>query len=355
MFGDLYKSRRVLVTGHTGFKGSWLALWLKALGAEVSGLALDPQTMPNHWDLLRLDMPDHRIDIRDRAAVEKAVAQAAPEIVFHLAAQPLVRRSYREPAETWATNVQGTVHVLEACRRAPDLRAVVVITTDKCYENDGTGRPYAEGDRLGGHDPYSASKAATELVVASYRDAFFRAGSPVLAATARAGNVIGGGDWSEDRLVPDLVRAVQAGQALAIRAPAATRPWQHVLEPLAGYLQLAQKLHAGDRAFEGGWNFGPDDDAVLSVEGLLRALQSCWPAARWEAGPAPEYHEAALLRLDSGKARARLPWRPVWPFATQVQMTAAWYDGFLRDRHVASAAQLESYIRAAQDARAPWC
>ncbi|MGT2429927.1 CDP-glucose 4,6-dehydratase [Cupriavidus basilensis] len=245
LFGDVYRGRRVLLTGHTGFKGSWLALWLTQMGARVTAVALPPETSPNHWDLLGLGVDDHRLDIRDGDALAKAVASARPEIVFHLAAQPLVRRSYREPVATWATNVMGTANLLESCRNTDSVRGILVVTSDKCYENHEWVWGYRENDRLGGHDPYSASKAATEILVASYRASFMHGEAAPGLASARAGNVIGGGDWSEDRLIPDLVRAIVAGQEVEIRSPEATRPWQHVLESLSGYLLLGKRLLEG--------------------------------------------------------------------------------------------------------------
>ncbi|MEA1938279.1 MAG: CDP-glucose 4,6-dehydratase, partial [Pseudomonadota bacterium] len=278
----VYDKRRVLVTGHTGFKGSWLALWLARMGANVTGLSLPPETTPNHWDLLKPDIADIRGDIRDSVAVANAVQTAGPEIVFHLAAQPLVRRSYRDPLETWATNVMGTANLLEACRKSDSVRAIVVITTDKCYENMEWIWGYRENDRLGGHDPYSASKAGVELVASSYRKSFFSGKNAPLLATARAGNVVGGGDWSEDRLIPDLVRAIWSKTPLVIRSPYATRPWQHVLEPLSGYLMLGKKLLEGDRRFADAWNFGPDDTGNQTVETVLTRLRKNWLAVTWE-------------------------------------------------------------------------
>ena len=353
-FGGRYSGLRVMLTGHTGFKGSWLALWLKSLGANVTGLALAPGTQPAHWDLLRLDIPDYCIDIRDAAAVAAAVVDIQPEIVFHLAAQPLVRRSYRDPLETWNTNVLGTANVLEACRHIPSLRAAVVITTDKCYENREWVWGYREVDALGGHDPYSASKAAAELVVSSYRSAFFHAPDAPLLASARAGNVIGGGDWSEDRLIPDLVRAVRAGSALEIRSPGATRPWQHVLESLSGYLLLGQMLLEGRREFAEAWNFGPDAEGNRTVGEVLTLLQQYWPALRWELTGQPQPHEATLLHLDSAKARQRLGWQPVWGLHEGLQATADWYQKWAERSEVASLAQLQSYVSAARLADVAW-
>ena len=306
LFGDLYRGRRVLLTGHTGFKGSWLALWLDQLGANLAGVALPPNTLPNHWDLLGLGVSDHRLDIRDAQTLSRAVGDFQPEIVFHLAAQPLVRRSYRDPAETWSTNVMGTVNLLEACRQTKSVRAIIVVTSDKCYENQEWEQGYRENDRLGGYDPYSASKAATELVAASYRKAFFHETNVPLLATARAGNVIGGGDWCEDRLVPDLVRAITNKTSLEIRSPDSTRPWQHVLESLSGYLVLGQKLLEGHHKCADAWNFGPERDGNRTVADVLTRLSAHWPELAWHVTGQIQPHEAKLLCLDSSKAREEL-------------------------------------------------
>lgn len=342
-FGTAYCGRRVLVTGHTGFKGSWLCLWLHMLGSEVVGLALDPPSEPSHWGLLKLSIKDRRIDIRDEAAVRRVFAAERPEIVFHLAAQPLVRRSYSEPVATWATNVMGAVHVLEAVRHTPDVRAVVVVTTDKCYENREWPWAYRERDRLGGHDPYSASKAGVELVAASYRTAFMQRPSAPLVATARGGNVIGGGDWSEDRLIPDLVRSVVAQEPLVVRSPRAMRPWQHVLDCLSGYLLLGQRLLVGDGACADAWNFGPDGDGNHTVEQVLQDLARTWPQLRWQVASSPQPHEAGLLQLDSAKAKMHLGWRPVWDLEKAICHTANWYRQLLEVGEVSSAGQLAAY------------
>ncbi|MCC7305686.1 MAG: CDP-glucose 4,6-dehydratase [Alphaproteobacteria bacterium] len=333
MFAGCYKNRRVLLTGHTGFKGSWLALWLQNLGAEVTGVALDPETRPNHWDLLKLDMAEERTDIRDYELFSKTVKNANPEIVFHLAAQALVRRSCFVSRETWETNVMGTVNLLESCRDT-SVKAIVVVTTDKCYENLESAKGYTEEDRLGGHDPYSAAKASAALAAASYRDSIFK-GKP-LVATARAGNVIGGGDWAEDRLIPDLMRARENNKILEVRSPAAVRPWQHVLEPLAGYLQLGRKLLEGDKKYEGAWNFGPDE--TLSVADLLKRM-----GAEWKSVPGSGIRETGVLKLDSAKAQKNLNWKPVLPMEEQIAMTAEWYSAFYEKKSVISRQQLEYY------------
>lgn len=353
-FGSVYRGRRILVTGHTGFKGSWLCLWLQALGAEVAGLALDPATNPNHWDLLKLSIRDHRIDIRDESAVRNVFVAEKPEIVFHLAAQPLVRRSYREPITTWATNVMGTAHVIEAARHTTDVGAVVVVTTDKCYENREWPWAYRERDRLGGHDAYSASKAGAELVAASYRSAFLHQPSAPLLATARGGNVIGGGDWSEDRLIPDLVRSVVADEPLIIRSPRATRPWQHVLDCLSGYLLLGQRLLTGDKACADAWNFGPDAEGNRTVEGVLRDLAGTWPQLRWQVTSSPQPHEAGLLQLDTAKAKMHLGWRPAWTLQKAVHSTADWYRQFLERGEVSSSDQLAAYTNDAVSSGLGW-
>ena len=354
MYGGVYAASRVLVTGHTGFKGSWLALWLTELGARVSGLALPPDTCPNHWDLLRLEVADQRADIRDAGAVARWFAQEKPDIVFHLAAQPLVRRSYREPLETWSSNALGTAHVLEAGRRTDSVRAVVVITTDKVYADRHRPGGYREDDRVGGHDPYSASKAAAELVVESYRRSFGRETAAPLLATARAGNVVGGGDWSEDRLIPDLVRAVGRGRPLEIRSPNATRPWQHVLDCLSGYLLLGQKLLEGASDFAEAWNFGPETGDTCSVIEVLEALQVHWPELRWNVTREPQPHEAALLHLDCAKARARLGWRPVWNLQQALEAAALWYRSHANSGSTESCAQLKRFMADAQAGGHAW-
>ncbi len=353
-FGGAYRGRRVLVTGHTGFKGSWLCLWLQALGAQVSGIALDPPSEPNHWDLLKLSINDDRVDLRDEAALRRVFAAQRPEMVFHLAAQPLVRRSYDEPVTTWATNVMGTLHVLEAVRSTPDVRAVVVVTTDKCYENREWPWAYRECDRLGGHDPYSASKAGAELAVASYRSALMQHPSAPLLATARGGNVIGGGDWSQDRLIPDVVRAVTAGRPLAIRSPRSTRPWQHVLDCLSGYLLLGQRLLAGDTTCADAWNFGPDGEGNRSVEQVVAELVRAWPQLEWHVVTGAQPHEAGLLQLDSAKARMHLGWRPVWNVETAIRHTATWYRRLLEAGEVSSAGELSAYVADAAGSDLDW-
>jgi len=345
-----YSGRSVFVTGHTGFKGSWLALWLAKMGARVTGYALAPCTSPSLFDVAQVKdvMARHHLaDVRDTASLTTAMREAAPEIVFHLAAQPLVRLSYREPEATWSTNVMGTVNLLEAVRACPSVKAVVVITTDKCYENREWLWGYRETDPLGGSDPYSASKAAAELVVQSYRRSFF--GNGPLLASARAGNVIGGGDWSEDRLIPDAARAVAAGKPLLIRNPAATRPWQHVLESLHGYLLLGSRLLAGQREFADAFNFGPDAADNLPVAEVLTRLQAHWPGLKWQmdpqAGNAP--HEAGFLYLDSSKAKRLLNWAPIWNLECGLEQTADWYRSVSQRASVAREVcerQLERFL-----------
>jgi len=341
-----YRGRRILITGHTGFKGSWLALMLDALGAQVTGLSFDIPSKPSHWELLKLNLPDHRIDICDEKKLRNTVKKTEPEIVFHLAAQSLVRRSYREALLTWQTNVIGTANVLETCRELPSLKAVVIATTDKCYENKESATPYKETDALGGHDPYSASKAAAELVIASYRKAFFSERNSPLVASVRAGNVIGGGDWSEDRLIPDLVRALDKKEKLIIRSPNATRPWQHALDLLTGYLQLGEKLLMGKKEYAEAWNFGPDQSGNCTVNEVLQKLCTHWSKLNWQVTHTPQPHEATLLALDSTKARTKLGWRPRWTLDEGLQATATWYQRYYDTGETISRKQCNDYMAA---------
>lgn len=333
---NFWQGRRVFVTGHTGFKGAWLVLWLHSLGARIAGYALGPAPGPNLFEIARIGdlSEDLRGDIRDAVAVHGAIERFDPEIVFHLAAQSLVRRGYREPVETYATNVVGTAAVLEACRHAPSLRAVVCVTSDKCYENRDWVWGYREVDRLGGSDPYSSSKACAELVSDAYRRSYFAESSRhVGVATARAGNVIGGGDWGEDRLVPDIVRAVAAGRTARIRNPGAIRPWQHVIEPLAGYLALAARLADDPDAYSGGWNFGPAPGSFRSVEAVLAIMSARWKGKlQWTLDDADHPHEAARLVLDSNKAALGLHWQPKMGLEDALRLTVDWYDAWLSPR-----------------------
>ena len=332
---DGFRGTRVLVTGHTGFKGAWLATWLKDLGAEVTGFALPPEDgRPNLFsDAAVADgLTSILGDLRDESAVEDAVQQAQPQIVFHLAAQSLVRRSYREPAETFATNLLGTVHVLEACRWAPDLKAVVVITSDKCYENDEQAEDFKEDDPLGGRDPYSASKACAELATHAYRLSFFSEPGNPLVATTRAGNVIGGGDWAEDRLVPDIARGIATQKPVVIRNPDSVRPWQHVLEPLRGYLMLGQRLMEGERSFAEAWNFGPSPEDIVPVKEIAARVIEAWGEGSVETRPDPNAPtEAGLLYLNIEKAGERLRYRPVLDLNGGIGLTVDWYRAFRDD------------------------
>lgn len=353
-FSDIYRGRRVLVTGHTGFKGSWLVTWLLELGAEVTGLALAPDGTPSHWELLSSPAQDLRGDIRDLATVQTAFELGQPEIVFHLAAQALVRRSYHDPLDNWSTNVMGTANVLELCRSTPSVCAVVIVTTDKVYENNEWTWGYRENDRLGGHDPYSASKAACEVLIESYRKSFFNTELAPLIATARAGNVIGGGDWSEDRLIPDLIRALQTHSDLEIRSPYSTRPWQHVLDCLSGYLLLGQHLLEGKKEFSEAWNFGPAPEDNRTVSEILAAMQHFWPDLRWKVEGEPQLHEANLLYLDCANARSRLRWVPALNLDEGIAMTANWYRTHHITGKINTIEQLTQYFKTAQTAGCSW-
>jgi CDP-glucose 4,6-dehydratase len=349
-----WNGRKVLVTGHTGFKGVWLCLWLHSLGAEVHGYSLEPPTVPNLYELAAMDqvVRSTTADVRDGDALSAAMLAAAPEIVVHMAAQPLVRDSYKIPVETYAVNVMGTVNVLEAVRRTRSVRAVVNVTTDKCYENKEWIWGYRECEPLGGYDPYSSSKSCSELVTAAYRTSYFHPDRHVEhgvgIATARAGNVIGGGDWAVDRIIPDCIRAILMKETIQVRNPQAIRPWQHVLEPLAGYLLLAQRLVDQGARFAEAWNFGPSDDDARSVAWLVETLCKKWgTGASWSADAGVHPHEAGCLKLDSSKARARLGWKPRGNIDRALESIVAWTRDYLAgaDLRATCLSQIESYQR----------
>ena len=364
MFNGSFQGKTIWLSGHTGFKGAWLARWLVHLGARVHGFALPPATLPSVFEQLGLAKKiEHEIgDVRDAAAVKKSILRVQPDFVFHLAAQALVRYSYEHPLETYATNVMGTAHVLEALRSLEKPSAAVIVTTDKCYENRETDYAYAEEDHLGGHDPYSSSKGAAEIVTSGYRRSFFGK-SPVRIASARAGNVVGGGDWAPDRIVPDCIRALQRGGAIAVRNKAATRPWQHVLEPLSGYLWLATTLAqpklAGAEAKDvlTAFNFGPEKEANRNVGDLVVEILKSWPG-RWDDKSDPNaVHEAKLLMLSTAKAKRVLRWQPTWKFETTIARTVEWYRGVHENSTAAESLtlrQIAKYEAAARAANIAW-
>ena len=327
-----YKNKRILITGDTGFKGSWLALWLKSLGAEVFGYALPPENDNDHFNLLKLDKEIHHVDgnLLDFESLCKTIDKIQPEIVFHLAAQALVRFSYDEPKLTFDTNVSGSVNILESIRRCASVKSLIYVTTDKCYKNKEWIWGYRENDELGGHDPYSASKAAAEIVFSSYLDSFFRHNSTIGIASVRAGNVIGGGDWAEDRIIPDCIRSLMDGKEIEIRNPHATRPWQHVLEPLSGYLRLAQKLYENPKDYSGSWNFGPTISSIRTVNELTEKVITVFGKGSLRIGQSDGLkHEAGLLHLNCDKANHQLGWLPTWDFEQTILNTIGWYKKFL--------------------------
>jgi CDP-glucose 4,6-dehydratase len=327
-----WQGKKVFVTGHTGFKGSWLSLWLQKMGAEVKGFALEPPTNPALFvEACVADGMESEIgDIRDLQSITASMRAFNPDVLIHMAAQPLVRLSYREPVETYSTNVMGTVHVLEAARQCPNLKAIVNVTTDKCYENREWVWGYREHEPMGGHDPYSNSKGCSELVTAAYRNSFFHTDNAPALASARAGNVIGGGDWAEDRLIPDILRAFEKTQPVVIRNPLATRPWQHVLEPVSGYLVLAEQLYNNGSTYAEGWNFGPRDEDVKPVEWILNHMVDHWgQGASWELDKNPQPHEAQLLKLDISKATSLLKWQPLWSLPQTLDSIVEWHQSWL--------------------------
>lgn len=334
---EFWKERRVFLTGHTGFKGSWLSLWLASLGAEVKGYALKPPTSPSLFSEARVDqlITSEIADIRDQEALHKSMVSFNPEILIHMAAQPLVRYSYDEPIETYEVNVIGTAKVLEVARSCSNVKAIVNITTDKCYENDDRIQGYIESDPMGGYDPYSSSKGCAELLTSAYRRSFFQ-NQGVGLASVRAGNVIGGGDWADDRLIPDILRSFECDRPVTIRNPQATRPWQHVLEPLSGYLVLAERLYKNQSQYASGWNFGPEEEDVKPVSWILDVMMSKWPGSSWNLSQECNPHEANFLKLDISKAKAKLNWTPVWSLEYSLERIIDWHQAWLNKENMQS-------------------
>lgn len=360
LFNNCYQGKRVFITGHTGFKGSWLALWLTRLGADVIGYSVDIPSNPSHFELLRLDLTSLKGDIRDKKKLSAAIKKYQPDIVFHLAAQSLVRASYQDPVATFETNVMGTINLLESCRTADRVKVILNITSDKCYQNKEWTRAYTEDDPLGGYDPYSASKGAAEIVANSYRNSFFNVKDygkkhSTLLADVRAGNVIGGGDWANDRLIPDMMKATGRGETVTIRNPRATRPWQHVLEPLSGYLHLGWKLLEGKKELADNWNFGPANESHLTVEQVIKLAKKDWTKISYTIQEdSNNVHEAHLLQLDSSKARAQLHWRSVWKDDAAIEKTVEWYKQYYENERILSGQDLEEYVRDAKQASVEW-
>lgn len=361
LFAGIYKNRKVLITGHSGFKGSWLSKWLVMMGAEVYGVSLPAPSEPNHLSCLKdLKMHDYNCDIRDTKTLNEYFGSVQPEIVFHLAAQALVRQSYENPIETYSTNVMGTLNVLEACRKTESVKAIVVVSSDKCYDNREWIWGYRENDPMGGFDPYSSSKGCTEILTNSYRNSYFNVHDygkkhNVLLGSGRAGNVIGGGDWAADRLIPDIVRAASENQSVFIRNPLATRPWQHVLEPLSGYLTLGWRLLEGKSEFADGWNFGPSGDSNLMVDEVVSLSKKYWNQIQIEYSKNPnDAHEANLLMLDCSKANKLLHWKPVWGIDDTVEKTISWYKDFYTSKAVRTSENIEQFIAQAQKMKIVW-
>lgn len=350
LFDNIYRGKKVLLTGDTGFKGSWMAFWLQYLGADVEGYSLSPHTTPNHYSILNPQYKTHFHNICDYAHLTLTINATKPDIIFHLAAQSLVRYSYQHPIETYQTNMMGTINVLEAARYCESVKAIVVVTSDKCYENLEQNQGFTESDKMGGFDPYSSSKGCVELIVNAYRNSFFNTNEfnkshQTLIATARAGNVIGGGDWSDDRLIPDIVRSAIVREKTNIRFPHATRPWQHVLEPISGYLLLGEKLLKGMAEYAGGWNFGPDENEILTVKEVLELAKGHWEKIEYTIDTSNNHwHEAKLLSLNIDKAKNMLLWQPKWSSQQAISVTIQWYRDYYENAILNTESDLHAYL-----------
>lgn len=348
-FNNIYKGRRVFITGHAGFKGSWLSLWLTKLGAVVKGYSLYPWTGPSHWNLLKLDMESINWNIGDYSKLESEILKFQPEIVFHLTAQAIVLKAYENPIETYETNVIGTLKLFEACRRCDSIKAVINITSDKCYDNKEWPYRYRETDEVGGYDPYSSSKGCSEVLSASYRKSYWNLDTygidhHILLATCRAGNVVGGGDWARDRLIPNAIRAVQNGDSVLIRDSLSTRPWMHVLDALSGYLLLGSRLLQEDKSCAKPWNFGPADENSISVVDAVKIMQKYWPDIKMDMDQTVRPHETRLLNLDCSQSIIELQWKPIWVIEKLFEMAVLWYKKFIEDNEVISSDQIDEYM-----------
>ncbi len=361
LFNKIYNNKKVLITGHTGFKGSWLSLWLNKLGAHVTGYALAPHTQPNHFNILNTEINSIIEDLSSYETLEKTIAKSNPEIIFHLAAQPYVIESYHNPLNTYQTNVMGTLNVLEAARKNSNVKAIVLITTDKVYQNTEKKTGYTEDERLGGYDPYSSSKACCELLINSYRDSFlniknYNSEHNTLIASARAGNVIGGGDWGNNRLIPDIVKNAACNNITTLRNPTAVRPWQHVLESLSGYLLLGQKLLEENTNFSGAWNFGPNYNKEIAVKELAEILKTQWDKVKFKEtnNSTNKYHETQILKLNSSKSINKLNWTPLWDGKKAIEQTIKWYKDFYDSKNIISQQQLDEYIKEGINKKVIW-
>ena len=347
-FFKIYKDKKVLITGHNGFKGSWLSLWLQKIGAKVYGISLKNEAINNHFNLLNLDIEQHLLNICDHEKLYSKVHSIKPDIIFHFAAQALVGKSYISPIETWNTNVMGTANLLEVVKKLDTVKSFLLISSDKCYKNKEWVWGYRENVELGGHDPYSSSKAAMEILISSYRDSFYKDKKETILASCRAGNVIGGGDWSKDRLIPDIFDSIYNNKNLVIRYPESTRPWQHVLESLSGYMLLGKKLLEGKIEYGKAWNFGPNKESNLTVLDMLKKIQCNFDNLSWEISKDKKKYESKFLFLDNSMAKNELKWKPVMDIETTLKFTIDWYEAFLKEKNIITSKQIDEYIKLAK-------